>query len=173
MRVSNEMKNRAHVVPFFLFLGILFLGDLLVKVGFQMDNASEPWFRRRPEYLLMLLQIVVIFPLIYYWRKCVDWKIDRTWWIGALAGVLGIGLWILPSYSYVHFGLENELNQPAYFKYLGIVDRSEGFDAKIFQDEPMYYWLAIVLRFMRAVVLVSIVEEVFWRGFLMLSLIHI
>jgi len=111
--------------------------------------------------------LLVLFPLLYYWRKVFQWNVNRTWIWGAVAGVVGIALWILPSYIYTTFDLGSVEDIPVYYEWLGLADRSEGFDAKIFVDDPVYYWVAVVLRFVRAVILVSLVEEIFWRGFLM------
>ena len=166
--ISAETKNRAHVVPFFTFMGIMLIGDILVKMGLQLDNVDQPWYRRRPEYLMMLVQLLVCLPMFYYWRKCYQWNIKKGWLLGIVGGLVGIGIWILPTHLYTVLSLGSEGgDDPSWYKWLGLAERKEGFDASIFDQQPVYYWATIFARFLRAVVLVSLVEEVFWRGFLM------
>ena len=45
--------------------------------------------------------------------------------------------------------------------------RADGFDPTIFKDSPFWYAAVLFLRFVRLVVVVPLVEEIFWRGFLM------
>ncbi|MDB9741758.1 CAAX prenyl protease-related protein [Akkermansiaceae bacterium] len=163
-----ERKNVAHVAPFMAFMVIALIFQFVGEFGFKLDNAAQPWFRRRPEYLMMLLQMLVCFPMLIYWRKVYEWNFNKGWVIGVSAGLVGIALWILPTHIYSHFELGSDnVEDPAWYTYLGLADRSEGFDASILEDSPFWYPAAIFLRFLRAVILVSLIEEIFWRGFLM------
>ena len=45
--------------------------------------------------------------------------------------------------------------------------RLQGFDPTVFKDRPVLYGSVVALRFIRLVVLVPFVEEIFWRGFLL------
>ena len=61
---------------------------------------------------------------------------------------------------------------PGWMKTLGVQERLDGFDARMFGANPLAFdsaadWTSLSLRFFRAVVIVSLVEEIFWRGFLM------
>ena len=49
--------------------------------------------------------------------------------------------------------------------------RRDGFDPEVLSSSPALYWIALVLRFLRLVVVVPVVEEIFWRGFLLRFLI--
>ncbi|MDB4531304.1 CAAX prenyl protease-related protein [Akkermansiaceae bacterium] len=51
-------------------------------------------------------------------------------------------------------------------KLTGLAPRREGFDPGVFEN-PVAYWASLILRMVRAVVVVALVEEIFWRGFLM------
>jgi CAAX prenyl protease-like protein len=51
-------------------------------------------------------------------------------------------------------------------KILGVTQRDVGFDPGIFKN-PLAYWTSLSFRFFRAAVIVALVEEIFWRGFLM------
>jgi uncharacterized protein len=166
--INNEIRNRAHVVPFFVFLGIMVLIQF-AEPFIGMDNKAQPWWRRRPEYLGMLLQIIVCLPMFIYWRKAYEWNFNKGWsaaCLGSVAGVVGIAIWILPTQLYTTLDLGSDSTRdPRWYKYLGLAERKEGFDARIFEDSPFWYWTTILLRFVRAVIVVALVEEIFWRGF--------
>ena len=49
---------------------------------------------------------------------------------------------------------------------LGFAERTDGFNPGIFAH-PGAYWASLLLRFFRAVVVVALIEEIFWRGFVM------
>lgn len=52
--------------------------------------------------------------------------------------------------------------------YLGFSPRTDGFNpVLITQNQAFWYWFIVVLRFLRLVIVVPLVEEIFWRGFLM------
>ncbi len=163
----RENKTYAHVIPFAVFMSLLLLDMLVDPLGIRIDNDAQPWYRRHPEYVLMLLQVVVCLPLIVYWRKAFEWNLNHYWWLGLLGGVIGIGLWILPTYLYSALDLKVEGGDPDWYRYFGLADRREGFDGKVFEDSSLWYWVAMVLRFVRAVIVVALVEEIIWRGFLM------
>lgn len=165
----SQRKDLAYVVPFATFMAVAIVFQFLADFGLKLDNLAQPWYRRRPEYLMMLVQMCVCFPLLFYWRRQYHWNINSGWILGCLGGVIGIALWILPTHLYTSFDLGNsyEKEAPWFYEYLGLAERAEGFDAGVFTKDSVKYWIAIVLRFVRAVILVSLVEEIFWRGFLM------
>ncbi len=78
--------------------------------------------------------------------------------------MVGIGFWILPTHLYDQLGLVGE--QGGWIKWLGLAEREEGFDPGIFKSAAGY-WTSTVMRFVRAVIVVAFVEEIFWRGFVM------
>ena len=47
----------------------------------------------------------------------------------------------------------------------------KGFNPNVFANQPSLYWPTIGLRFLRLVIVVPLVEEIFWRGFLLRYLI--
>ena len=91
--------------------------------------------------------------------------------LGVLFGIVGITLWILPSFLYGAIGYTEDT--VGIWKYFGLAPRDDGFDPSVLLPEfgSIGYWGATVLRFVRAVVVVAIVEELFWRGFLMRFLV--
>jgi CAAX prenyl protease-like protein len=54
---------------------------------------------------------------------------------------------------------------------LGFTSRHVGFDPSIFSSEPAIYAATLGLRFLRLVVVIPLVEEIFFRGFLLRYLI--
>ena len=70
---------------------------------------------------------------------------------------------MLPGYLY------NAMNMGAgWWKFLGFTERSDGFNPSDFMGQnDNLYWFAVLMRFVGMVVVVAIVEEIFWRGFLM------
>ena len=79
--------------------------------------------------------------------------------------VIGIAIWILPTQAYEWMAMTEE-PEGGWKKWLGILPRREGFDPGVFES-PAAWWTATVFRFLRAVVVVSFVEELLWRGFMM------
>ena len=56
---------------------------------------------------------------------------------------------------------------------LGFAPREEGFDPTVLEEGgPLLFGTGVFFRFLRMVVVVAIVEEIFWRGFLMRYLIN-
>jgi CAAX prenyl protease-like protein len=50
--------------------------------------------------------------------------------------------------------------------------RTDGFNPEVFAAQPGWYAFTIAARFLRLVVVVPLVEEIFWRGFLQRYLIN-
>lgn len=140
----------AHVMPFALFMGGLFLVSTIGWFFSQSPNLVLS----KPEYWVYPLQTLVCGgALIFFWREY-DFGSGRPWPLAVGAGLLALGLWILPQ------------------ALLGFEPRTKGFDPTVFSDTPLLYWLTVVARFARLVIVVPLVEEIFWRGFLMRYLIR-
>jgi uncharacterized protein len=155
---------RAHVVPFFVFLAFLLLLQFAGS-WITWKHPDAPWWRRAPEQWLYPVQALVTIGFVVHYRCYYDF---RWSWKGGLAGVLfgsvGIGIWLLPTALYDHLGLTQD--PTGWMGFLGVKARNEGFDPGIFQS-PAAWWASVILRFFRATVVAAVVEEVFWRGFLM------
>lgn len=50
-------------------------------------------------------------------------------------------------------------------QFLGFGPRLTGFNPDVFAGQPALYWGTLVFRFLRLVVVVALLEEIFWRGF--------
>ena len=161
-----KKKTLAHVVPLFVFLGIMMLEGVLGAVGFYVDNDTMyPWYRHSPEQWIYPLQTLVGLGVLAFFWKQYDFKPVRGIGFAIAMALVGIAIWILPGYVFTKTGMEE-----GWWKILGFAPRLEGFDPSFIRDTEgsvFWYWAAVVMRFVRMVVVVALVEEIFWRGFLM------
>jgi CAAX prenyl protease-like protein len=136
----------AFLLPMAVFIALVTLGAALRKPGAGLWLAS-------PEYWIFPAQTVVCGGiLIWFWRQYqfrAPARIPFTVGIGLLV----FALWIAPQ------------------QLLGFPARLTGFNPETFADQPVLYWSTILFRYLRLVVVVPLVEEVFWRGFLLRYLI--
>ncbi|MBC8128514.1 MAG: CAAX prenyl protease-related protein [Gloeobacteraceae cyanobacterium ES-bin-144] len=162
--VDSERLTRAHVMPFVVFM--LFMIVLqFVAAKIEWKHPEAPWWRQDPAQLIYPIQsFVTLGFLIRFWRNYTfSWSVK--WALaGIVFGVIGIGFWLLPTVLYDAWGMTGK--SEGVYKLLGFAERKEGFDPGIFES-PYAYWTSLILRFFRAVVIVALVEEIFWRGFLM------
>lgn len=96
---------------------------------------------------------------------------------GILFGVLGILCWLAPTMAADRPAGRPRcvvaIRRPWYRYLLGIDARPEGFDPSAVFAPGSWSWLtALALRFFRAVIVVAVVEELFWRGYLMRFLVN-
>lgn len=146
---SDAELYRSCVLPFVVFIAFNLL--LFVAEGtLSWDHPSAPWWRRAPEMWIYPVQTLVCAG--YLWRVRRSLPRDgspATWLLGALCGVVGIAIWLIPYVA-------------------GLVPDEGGFDpAGVFGADSAAVPLEYALRFARAAVVVPFVEELFWRGFLM------
>ncbi len=159
-----ERLTRAHVVPFAVFMVFLLV---LQAAGYLIEwkHPDAPWWRRDPaQFIYPIQSLVVLGFLIHYWRF---FRFDWSWkWslVGVVFGAVGIGFWLLPSALYDWMDLTEKPG--GILGFLGVQDRRDGFDPGIFEN-PAAYWASLVMRFFRAAIIVALVEEIFWRGFVM------
>lgn len=138
----------AYGVPF-----LIFLAGLALVAALKNPSAAALGLRH-PEYWVYPLQTVFCAgALVFYWKQY-DFGKRGGWGLGLAAGVLVLGIWVAPQ------------------ALLGGAARTEGFDPTVFAEGSLVYWLTLGARFMRLVVIVPLVEELFWRGFLMRYLIR-
>lgn len=136
------MKNHPHLV----FLGPfgLFL-IFLGLVGF-LDYLGLA----HSQYWVYPMQTLVCGGLLIAWRRQYGLAFPRGIGFALLMAVLAFGIWIAPQ------------------ALLGRPPRLDGFNPTV---SPVY-WITVVFRFLRLVVIVPFVEEIFWRGFLLRYLIR-
>ena len=139
---GNGRKLAAYTVPMGVFLGALAFVAGLKSIG-------GAFWLERPEYWLYPVQTFVCAGLLFWFWREYEFRGVRQPLIAAGVGLLVFVLWISPQ---------------AFF---GAAARTEGFNPTVFADQPVAYWSTVLLRFLRLVVIVPLVEEIFWRGFLL------
>jgi CAAX prenyl protease-like protein len=139
---KEARKLVAFTLPMAVFLVLLALVSVLRKVGgaFWLDS---------PEYWIYPAQTIFCGALvIWFWREY-QFRAARRIVFAAAVALLLFAVWIAP----------REL--------LGFAPRLIGFNPEIFSGQPATYWTTVAVRFVRLVVVVPLVEEIFWRGFLL------
>ncbi len=164
LKIWREDRTLAYVVPFAVFmifnLIYQFVGDAML---WEHDRA--PWYRHWPDQLFYPIQTVACLGVLAFFWKHYEFQWSKKIWVGALAGFIGIGFWLLPTTLYDWLGMTGKPD--GFFEKLtGLAPRREGFDPGVFEN-PAAYWTSLILRMVRAVIVVALVEEIFWRGFLM------
>lgn len=156
--------TRAHVVPFAVFMGFMVVLQLTAPF-LEWKHPDAPWWRQNPAHFIYPVQtLVTLALLVFYWKNYTfnwSWRWSLT---AMLFGLAGIGCWLLPTALYDHWGLTGKTT--GLLKHLGVAARHEGFDPGVFHS-PLAWWAVVLCRFLRAIVVVALIEEIFWRGFLM------
>ena len=143
--MPSRRKLAAYTLPFLAFVVLLALNVALEKI----DN--QPWLTL-PEYWVYPLQTILSGALlIYFWREY-DFAPPRQSGFALLIGIVVFIVWISPQALF------------------GSAPRTLGFNPPFHARSP-FYWLELVLRFARLVVAVPLIEEIFWRGFVLRFLI--
>ena len=140
--VNSRRKLAAYIVPMAVFLGALALVGGLKAIG------DARWLAA-PEYWVYPLQTFVCGALVLWFWRAYDFNGVRGIPVALAVGVVVFVLWISPQ------------------AFLGFAPRSEGFNPELFAGQAGLYWTTVLLRFLRLVVVVPLVEEIFWRGFLL------
>jgi CAAX prenyl protease-like protein len=151
----------AHVAPLAVFLGFTALVPLMA-----VENTMLPWWRHAPELWVYPLQTVVAGVLLWMCRAHYNLAPFRGFALAVILGVIGIVWWCLPAFLW-QILTASAVTIPSWCEWLGIVERHDGFDPTIFQEQPFWHAATVVMRFVRMVIVVPFVEEIFWRSFLM------
>jgi CAAX prenyl protease-like protein len=161
---DDAWLTRAHVVPFAVFMAFMLLLQLLVPL-MAWDHPEAPWWRRDPAHLVYPVQTLVCLVLLWRYRRAYRFAYSLKWLLISVGfGCIGIGFWLLPTWFYDRWSLQGRTE--GWLRWLGVDGRTKGFDPHVF-THPLAVWTAVLLRMLRAVVVVAFVEEIFWRGFLM------
>jgi len=146
--IGATVEERAYSGPFFVFLAFFAVAALISSVF----EGRAFWMFASPSYWVFPLQALVPGLLLIHYRKWYsDLRLRRISWSIAI-GLLALAVWISPQWLFGHSR------------------RLTGFDPGFFGPGTPYV-LNLSLRLIRAVVVVPIVEELFWRGFLLRFLV--
>ena len=161
---DSGLLTRAHVVPFGVFMAFILLMPLAQSL-IQWDHPAAPWWKQDPAQWIYPLQTAVCLGVLFwYWRSFTfNWSLKWSA-IAVVFGAVGIGFWLLPTHLHGVLGIEGE--PEGVLKWLGVMPREDGFNPNVF-DHPLAWWGSLIMRFVRAAVVVALVEEIFWRGFAM------
>jgi CAAX prenyl protease-like protein len=143
---GSAPEEKAYFAPFAVFLGFLALNEFVAKI---FDGVASPWWQSEPRLWVFPLQTLVCGGLLLRWWRSYNFQPPRKLCIVAGIGVLVLLIWIAPQ------------------MWLGISPRSDGFDPTYFGHSGWAFDLTVALRFLRLVVVVPLVEEIFWRGYLL------
>lgn len=142
-------QEKAYLGPFAIFLGLILLGDLVAKLG----EGLASWPLAEPRYWVNPLQTILCGALLaYYWR---DYRLEKPRGIvfTLLIGVMVFAVWVAPQAL--------RLAAP----------RLDGFEPDFFGGGAAYA-ANVSVRFLRLVIVVPLLEEIFWRGFLLRYIIN-
>jgi CAAX prenyl protease-like protein len=143
---TDLRKLIAFTLPMAVYLALLTLSSLVRKEESTFSLASpELWIY--PAQTLFCGAL-----LLWFWREY-DLSAVRRIGLAIMVALLVFACWILPE------------------AVLGFPPRLNGFNPDLFSGQPAAYWSTVLLRFLRLVVIVPLVEEIFWRGFLLRYLI--
>ena len=144
---ARRPKLWAYTVPFIVFAALLVLNSGLRKIDNQL------WLTL-PEYWLYPVQTLFCGALVVWFRRAYELGRPRRIGFALLIALVVFAIWISPQ------------------ALLGFAPRRIGFNPLLlFDQRSPLYWLELVFRFARLVVVVPFVEEIFWRGFLLRFLI--
>ena len=143
-------QERAYVAPFILFMALLALGETVTK----LFEGQAFWMVATPRYWVFPVQtIVCAMALAWHWRRYAWQPPARLLFTTGIA-VLVFAIWVAPQEG------------------LGFEPRRNGFDPAFFGTAGPLALAHVALRWTRLVVVVPLLEEIFWRGFLLRYLIN-
>jgi len=137
----------AFIIPFIAFM--LLLG---ISQGVHALGTHSFWLQE-PKYWIYPVQTFVCAGLLARGWRYYELRRPKGVTFTIFIALLVLVLWISPQ---------------AFFH---APPRSEGFDPFVFHPGSAIYWMSLSLRFIRLAVIVPLLEEIFWRGFLLRYLI--
>ncbi|MEP6975333.1 MAG: CAAX prenyl protease-related protein [Spartobacteria bacterium] len=143
---SEKRQLFAHALPMFVFILLLGLSDALKR------SQGTLWLTA-PEFWIYPIQTFLCAGLLFYFWSTYRFHPLHRPWLASGIGLFVFLLWVAPQ-QILHF--------PA---------RLVGFNPDILAANPGFFWATVLLRFLRLVLIVPLVEEIFWRGFLLRFLI--
>lgn len=146
MKADRDKISR--IAPFAAYVFFMLVEDVLLTLGWDANDVR----------LLYMVKITVVASLLWLWRNAYSelrWPAGenwRTWLIAIVAGIVVFVAWI---------------NLTANWMVMG---ESVGFDPR--KDDAQMDWLLVMMRLLGAALVVPLMEELFWRSFLMRWIVH-
>lgn len=143
---DGKRRLIAHALPMFAFVALLGFCGLVKRPGASLWLAM-------PEFWIYPLQTLLCAALlVFFWREYQFHPLRRPLFTVSIA-LLVFLLWIAPQ------------------QFFAFPARLIGFNPDTLVGTPLAYWATLIVRFLRLAVVVPLVEEIFWRGFLLRYLI--
>jgi uncharacterized protein len=146
-RRSDMKKLVAFTLPMAVFLTLLGLASTLRK------QEAGFWLASPEQWIYPLQTLLCGAAVLWFWRQY-QVSVPRKFWFALVIGVTVFGIWVAPQ------------------QFFGFAPRVTGFDPEVLGANSAGYRAAVVFRFLRLVIVVPLVEEIFWRGFLLRYLIN-
>jgi len=156
----RDSATAAHVVPLFVFMAFL-----AVPGWFRIENSELPWFQKAPEHWVYPFQTLLCGGLLLWFHRHYQMQPWRGIGLALALAVIGIGAWIAPAWWFQKMAMGE--SAPEWWSWFGLVERKDGFDPTVLAAWPIGEAVSVFMRFVRMVIVVPLVEELFWRGFLM------
>ncbi|MGI8889676.1 MAG: CAAX prenyl protease-related protein [Chthoniobacterales bacterium] len=144
--IPEKRKLIAYAAPMLVFIGMLAVASLI-------RHSSGPLWFTAPELWIFPLQTLFCAGILFYFRRSYEPLRWQKLGFACAIGLVALIIWIAPQ------------------QFLGFPSRIVGFNPELLSAQPTLYWSTIGMRFLRLVVVVPLVEEIFWRGFLLRYLI--
>lgn len=142
-------QEKAYLGPFVIFLALIALGEVVAKLG----DGLASWPLSAPRYWVYPLQTVVCGALLMRFWRAYAMERPRGTGFAILIGLLVFAIWVAP-------------------QFLGFAaPRLDGFEPHFFVGDTAYA-TNLAFRFLRLVIVVPLLEEIFWRGFLLRYVIN-
>ena len=171
---------RANLAPFLIFLAFLLVRDGVAKLG----AGSAHWALASPQYWVFPLQTFVCGVLLWVYRREYDFRPSSNFGSAAAVNLADTKERCVPAVikerwlpAVVRFGFAVAVGIAAFGIWIApqlvfqMPPRLDGFDPAFFGSDGWPYWMNLILRLARMVVVVPLVEEIFWRGFLLRYLV--
>lgn len=143
VRLSGISDFWAYVIPMAIFLGLT-----------QIGSSWKEFFPAT--YIAKTILAAVALWLLWPKYTKVRWN---HWWLGVIVGVIGVVQWV---------GMEKLLMSQPWLFWTRMIRNiaAEAFNPYEQIHSQAYLWTFLIFRFLGPVLVVPVMEELFWRDFL-------
>lgn len=146
---NNSNPFKAFVAPFGAFILVGAAGSLAEHVF----KGSDSLLITGTQYWVYPLQALICGAIIAWFWPIYSFGHVRKYGFTIAIALIVLGIWIAPQI----------LIAPLFH----LPPRNVGFDPTLFSNNPTLFTTVLGLRFLRLVLVVPLMEEIFWRGFLL------
>jgi len=134
-----------YIAAFVAFMALLLVSDILRWLA----SPDSPWWMQSPAYWIMPLQAILCGWILWLFRDTYRLRAPKQLIFTTFIGILVFIIWVAPQ------------------AFLGFDPRTDGFQVDEVTSNTGLQLLLLSLRFIRLVIVVPFLEELFWRGFLL------